>query len=109
MKGQLNYEFHGMDPSEWTEQFLNDEFSPLMDWAPKDASLKLKVERHSSGLDGKLLMYSTAGTFVVENKGDDITTLVKALRKKMKNKLHKWKDDGHHLQPGEGNRPHRAG
>lgn len=102
MSGQLHYEFHGMDPSDWTESFLNEEFSPLMDSAPPDAAMKLRVEKHHDGMEGKLLMTSRAGTFVVENRSGDITSLVKSLKKKMKGKLLKWKDTGHHLYTSSG-------
>lgn len=92
MNEQLQYEFHGMDPSEWTESFLEEEFAALMPLAPRNAHLKLKVERHNDGLEGKLIIYSKAGAFIVEDSADDITALTKVLKKKMKSKLHKWKE-----------------
>jgi hypothetical protein len=95
--GQLHYEFHGMQPSDGTENFLNEEFGPLLEWAPKDASLRLRVEVHPDGFDGRLLLQSSGGTFKVEGKADDLTDLVKSLKKRMKGKLHKWKDNGHHF------------
>ena len=102
MSGNLHYEFHGMDPSDWTESFLNDEFHQLMESAPPEANMKLRVEKHYDGLEGKLMMTSKAGTFVVEHKNGDITSLVKSLKKKMKGKLLKWKDSGHHLYTANG-------
>jgi ribosome-associated translation inhibitor RaiA len=98
--GHMNYEFHGMSPSDWTENFLNEEFAPLMNHSPKDSSLKLRVEMFDDGVEGKLLMHSPAGTFVVEHKESDMNTLVKSLKKKMKAQLHKWKESGHHFHTG---------
>jgi ribosome-associated translation inhibitor RaiA len=89
-----------MSPSEWTEKFLNEAFAPLMSHSPKDSSLKLRVEKFHDGLEGKLLIHSPAGTFVAECKEDDINTLVKAVKKKMKAQLHKWKEDGHNFHTG---------
>ncbi len=102
MTDKVQYEFHGMDPSEWTENFLEDELSALLSMAPRDAHLKFKVERFGDGIEGKLIIYSKAGAFIVEDKAGDITALTKVLKKKMKTKLHKWKEshEPHHHRAG---------
>jgi hypothetical protein len=92
MNDLMQYEFHGMDPSEWTEDFLADELSPLLPTAPPHSHLKLKVNRFHEELEGKLIIFSKAGAFIVEDTAGDITTLTKVLKKKMKAKLHKWKE-----------------
>jgi len=103
MTDKLQYEFHGMDPSEWTAEFLEEELAPLLPTAPPEAHMKLKVDRFHDGLEGKLIIYSKAGAFIVEDKAGDVTTLTKMLKKKMKTRLHKWKESHHH--PNH----HRAG
>jgi len=101
MNDLVQYEFHGMEPSEWTETFLDQELSPLLVSSPPEGHLKLKVDKFHDGLEGKLIIYSKAGAFIVEDKAGDITSLTKVLKKKMKAKLHKWKESHHH--------PSRAG
>lgn len=98
MKELVHYEYHGMEPSEWTESYLDDEVIPLLAWAPRRSTLRLKVERHPSGLfDGKLIIYSEGSAFVVEAQDEeDITTLCMSLKKRMKTKLQKWKSTHHH-------------
>ncbi len=98
MKELVHYEFHGMDPSEWTENFLNEEIQPLLAWAPRRSTLRLKVERHHSGsFEGKLIIYSEGTAFVVEAQDeDDILNLCMTLKKRMKTKLQKWKSTHHH-------------
>lgn len=92
MIDQMQYEFTGMDPSEWTENFLEDELTALLAMAPRNAHMKLKVDRHHAMMEGKLIIYSKAGAFIVEDTSDDITVLTKSLKRKMKSKLHKWKE-----------------
>ncbi len=98
MKELMHYEFHGMEPSDWTESFLNEELNPLLAWAPRRSTLRLRVERYVSGeLAGKLIIYSQGSAFVVETQGEgDITSLCMSLKKRMKTKLHKWKSHHHH-------------
>jgi hypothetical protein len=98
MKEPVHYEFHGMDPSDWTENFLDEEIKPLLAWAPRRSTLRLKVERHHSGLfEGKLIIYSQGSAFVVEAQDEeDILTLCMSLKKRMKSKLSKWKSTHHH-------------
>ncbi len=92
MNELMHYEFNGMDPSEWTEDFLEDELASLLTMAPPDSHMKLKVDKFHSGLEGKLIIYSKIGAFIVEDSAGDITSLTKVLRKKMKTKLHKFKE-----------------
>lgn len=98
MKELVHYEFHGMEPSDWTESFLDDEMIPLLAWAPRRSTLRLKVERHHSGeFEGKLIIYAEGTAFVVESQEEeDITSLCMSLKKRMKSKLHKWKSTHHH-------------
>lgn len=88
----FQYEFNGMSPSDWTEDYLKEELLPLAAWAPKDSNMKLRAEKYQGGFEGKLILYSGSGAFVVEEKAPDLTVLVKGLKKKMKTKLHKWRD-----------------
>lgn len=92
MNERLQYEFQGMDPSEWTQSYVEGEFEALLALAPRNCHMKLKIERYHSGFEGKLVAYSSAGAFVVEDSADDITSLAKSLKKKMKAKLQKWRD-----------------
>jgi hypothetical protein len=98
MTDKMQYEFHGMDPSEWTAAFLEEELGPLLPMCPPDAHMKFKVDKHGDGLDGKLIIYSKAGPFIVEDKAGDITALTKLMKKKMKTQLHKWREthQNHH-------------
>ena len=93
MNDRFHYEFYGMDPSEWTENYIESEFEALLSIAPKNCHLKLKVERFGkNGIEGKLITYSNGETFIVNEHNHDIATLTKSLKKKMKAKLHKWRD-----------------
>lgn len=87
----FKYEFQGMTPSEWTEDFLQEQLGPLAAWAPGGSEMKLKASRYSEGFEGKLLIHSSGGAFVVAHKAADLEKLVHGLKKKMKTKLHKWK------------------
>ena len=88
----FQYEFNGMSPSDWTEDYLKEELLPLAAWGPRDASMKLRADRFQDGFEGKLIVYSGGGAFVVEEKGHELTALIKGLKKKMKTKLQKWRE-----------------
>jgi hypothetical protein len=100
MNERFQYEFHGMDPSEWTESFVEGEFESLLALAPRNCHMKVKIDRFESGIQGKLVAYSDRGAFVVEDYSDDITSLTKSLKKKMKAKLQKWRDVHQSYQHG---------
>lgn len=101
MNERVQYEFHGMDPSEWTEEYIEGEFDALLAIAPRNCHMKLKVSKFHSGIEGKLVAYSDRGAFVVEDKAEDITALTKSLKRKMKSKLQKWRDVVHAFQHGK--------
>ncbi len=100
MNESLQYEFHGMSPSEWTESYVESEFETLLSLAPRNFHMKIKIEKFESGFEGKLIAHSDAGSFVVKDYAEDITALTKSLKKKMKAKLYKWKDAVHAYQHG---------
>lgn len=100
MNERLQYEFHGMDPSDLTESYVESEFDALLAIAPRNFHMKVKIEKYESGIEGKLVAYSDAGAFVVKDYAEDITALTKSLKKKMKSKLYKWKDAVHAYQHG---------
>lgn len=84
-----------MSPSDWTEHFVEDEFAALLAMGPRNSTMKLRAERHNDRIDGKLIIFSDAGAFIVQDRSGDIPSLVKSLKRRMKNKLHKWKDLHH--------------
>lgn len=89
----INYEFNGMNPSEWTEDFVENELKTLSLWAPTGSQLKLNVGRFSKQqFEGKLVLHSESTAFVVEAKHNDLSSLIKSLRKKMKSQLTRWKE-----------------
>lgn len=95
MKDLIQCEYHGMSPSEWTEHFVEEEFTSLLAVGPRNSTMKLRAEKYSDKFEGKLIVFSDAGAFIVEDRSPDIPTLVKSLKKKMKAKLHKWKEVHH--------------
>ncbi len=97
---RMQYEFHGMDPSEWTSQFVELELESLEALAPRNFHMKIKITRFGSGFEGKLIAFSDAGSFVVKDSAADITVLTKSLKKKMKSKLNKWRDAVFNYQHG---------
>lgn len=101
MNERIQCEFHGMDPSDWTQDFVEAELDALLAIAPRGCHMKLKVNKFGSGLEGKLVAYSDRGAFVVEDKAEDVTALAKALKRKMKSKLQKWRDVVHSYQHGK--------
>ena len=100
MNEHIHYEFHGMDPSDWTASYVEAEFDALLAIAPKNCHMKVKIEKYESGIEGKLVAYSDGGAFVVKDYAEDITALTKSLKKKMKAKLYKWRDAVHAYQHG---------
>lgn len=101
MFARLQFDFHGMDPSDWTSEYMEAEFESLLALAPRNCHMKLRINTFDSGIEGKLVAYSDRGAFVVEDKAGDVTMLTKALKKKMKAKLQKWRDTVHAYQHGK--------
>lgn len=101
MKERMQFDFNGMDPSEWTESFVEEEFEALLALAPRNAHMKLRVEKFESGFEGKLVTYSDRGAFVVQDTAEDITALTKSLKKKIKAKFQKWRETVHEFQHGK--------
>lgn len=82
MFARLQYEFHGMDPSDWTSEFVEAEFESLLALAPRNCHMKLRIQSFDSGIEGKLVAYSDRGAFVVEDTAGDITVLTNSSRKR---------------------------
>lgn len=100
MNERLQFEFHRMDPSDWTASFVEEELAPLMNFAPRNCHMKVRISRFDSGIEGKLIAHTDAGTFIVKEYSEDISALTKSLKKKMRVKLQKWRDAVYDYQHG---------
>ena len=101
MSDRIQFEFHGVEPSEWTEEFVEAEFESLLTYAPRNFHMKVRINSFDSGVEGKLVAHSDRGSFVVEAKAEDISSLTHTLKKKMRSKLQKHRDLVHSYQHGK--------